>query len=132
MASPSISLLPIASLLPHERTLPARVQEIAREIASMGGVHALVASESGVVLDGHHRLTCLKRLGATLAPVVVVSYPSDQVRVLPRRKIRVTKSEVELRGQQGRPFPPKTTKHEFDYPLPSRRTSLQRLCRPVE
>jgi hypothetical protein len=123
----SITLLPTEHLKPHERTLPRRVKEVYHEISSTGGVHAIVASESGVVLDGHHRLRCLKQMGVACAPVVVVHYSSKKILVLPRRAVAVSKREVELRGLTGRPYPPKTTRHVFEFRLPSRRTSLRRL-----
>jgi len=127
------ALAAASSLRPHEETDKARQAEILREILRHGGVHPLVVSEDFVVLDGHHRLACLKLLGVEKIPVFVVDYFGNGISVSPRRgAILVSKELVVKRAKSGRLFPHKTTRHSFGHALPCARIPLKRLAATPE
>ncbi|NPA04955.1 MAG: ParB N-terminal domain-containing protein [Crenarchaeota archaeon] len=68
-------LAPIEELIPHEQVDPHHVKELAEDIASRGLVlrPIIVDGESGLVIDGHHRLEALRLLGARRAPIVAAA-----------------------------------------------------------
>jgi hypothetical protein len=92
-----------------------------------------VARGSWVILNGHHRVEALRRIGADRVPAWVFDYESDLIhleRWHPGPPI--TKSEVIQRAAEGRLFPPKTTRHRLVFDLPERSTPLSELLpRPV-
>lgn len=122
-----VSLVCTESLLPHEMTQADRLSKLLREIREDGflRVPILVDAKTGTVLDGHHRLEALRRLGAHLVPAALVDYDSPDVSVTPRRvDVPVSKAEVRRAAISGELMPPKTTRHalpidppELDVPL---------------
>jgi len=91
----------------------------------------LVAEESLVILNGHHRVAALRQLGARTAPAWVVDY-GDAAITLDRWDDgpRLAKSDVIARARSGHPYPPKTTRHRVLLDLPERPTSLTELGVP--
>ena len=90
----------------------------------------LVAEDSLVILDGHHRYFALKALGCTRVPAYVVDYASDSIRLTtwPGSPVEgVTKAEVIDRARAGRPFPAKTTRHRLSVRLEDRPVPLTEL-----
>jgi ParB-like chromosome segregation protein Spo0J len=70
------------------------------------------------VLDGHHRLNALKKLGYKKIPVFLVNYRSKDIRVYLRRKnifMDLLKKMVIKSGKEKRLFPDKTTRHLLKY-----------------
>ncbi|MFH1106331.1 MAG: ParB N-terminal domain-containing protein [Candidatus Micrarchaeota archaeon] len=118
-------MLPTSLLKAHERTSARREREVMAEIASAGGVHPLVVSEDFVVLDGHHRLACLKRIGIGMVPAVVVDYSGGGVSVSARRRRLPVSKELVMRvAESGRLLPCKSTRHLFRFKLPVDRVAL--------
>lgn len=115
MSTPSV--VPLEWLKAHEQYVEARVAELVEKFGRTGCVdYAVVADrETGTVIDGHHRLEALRRLGATLVPVHLVDYRDPELKVANWRKDEapVTKEDVLCHAREGRLFPPKTTKHDF-------------------
>lgn len=109
--------VPIEWLRAHEEYVEARVQELMDRFRKSGKVdYAIVADrKSGTVIDGHHRLETLRRLGAKEAPVVLVDYmdPVITVRNWRPQEPAPTKEEVVQRAAEGKLYPPKTTRHDF-------------------
>ena len=66
-----------------------------------------------VILDGHHRWTALRLLGARLAPVLVVDYWRHVELGSWRPGVTVTRREVLEAAVSGRLLPPKTTRHRL-------------------
>ena len=128
--SPEFALLPTSGLKIHEQIVPARVREIRKEIERTRRVEEpiLVARETGVILNGHHRYAALKELGATKIPAWVVEYDDERV-LLGRWEEgpEISKEEVVRRAHAGTPFGPKTTKHQILHDLPHRPTPLDEL-----
>lgn len=110
-------LVPLAWLKPHEDYVEERVRELTDRFRRAGCVdYAVVADrDTGTVIDGHHRLETLRRLGARLAPAVLVDYmdPSIGVRNWRPDEPAPDKREVVARAAKGRLYPPKTTRHDF-------------------
>jgi len=124
------ALLPIAVLKSHEQLNEATLQDLMVQIR-----HARVlidpiwvARGSLVILNGHHRVEALRRLGAERVSAWVIDYESDIIH-LGRWYAGppIPKSEVVRRGVEGRPFPPKTTRHRLLIDLPARPTPLSEL-----
>lgn len=114
-----IQLVAIQTLIAHERVNYIRCFVVCEQIKKSGGVRrpVLVDQESQVILDGHHRICALRRLGAKKAPVVYVRYPDSRIRVYLRRKELLTdllKQYVVERAKANKLFPSKTTRHIFD------------------
>ncbi|MCI4331733.1 MAG: ParB N-terminal domain-containing protein [Thermoplasmata archaeon] len=127
---PEFRLLEIASLSVHEEIDPVQVERLAREIERQGVVREpiWVAEGSHVILNGHHRFTALKKIGAVRVPAWVVSYDDPRVeldRWSPGPVL--TKAEVIERARSARPFPPKTTKHSLPSEVPPHPTPLSEL-----
>jgi len=78
-----VKLVPIIALRSHERVIEEHVEELMRQLLRDGRLYypVLVDEATMVVLDGHHRVEALKRLGARNIPALLVDYSSDVVRV---------------------------------------------------
>lgn len=109
--------MPLEWLKAHEEFVEDRVQELTRRFQASGRVdYAVVADvRTGTVVDGHHRLETLRRLGARLVPAVLVDYLDEAITVRCWREDEPapTKAEVVERAAAGRLYPPKTTRHDF-------------------
>lgn len=105
-------MLPINKLLAHEQVSQQRLVEIMSLINQKGIIvnPVIIDKKTKVVLDGHHRVECLKRLGCSLVPAMEVDYFSDQVRVFLRRE-ELIKEIVLSRALKKRLLPDKTTRH---------------------
>ena len=129
------ALIPISILKGHERIDEANLLEL---IAHLRRSQVLsdpiwVARGSSVILNGHHRVEALRRMGADRVPAWVLDYESELIHVERWRSgPPIAKSEVVRRAQEGRPFPPKTTRHRLLLDLPARPTRLSELLpRPL-
>ncbi len=118
----AIALAPIGMLRRHERFIDERVVRLYRDILDRGVLvkPLLVDSHTMIVLDGHHRLEALRRLGARVVPVLLVDYDDDRcVRVGSWREgWRVTKELVREVGLSGKLLPPRTSRHMLSFPVP--------------
>ncbi len=87
-----------------------------------------VAQGSWVILNGHHRVEALRRMGAERVPAWVLDYESELIH-LERWHTGppIAKSEVVQRAREGRLFPPKTTRHRLEFALPARPTPISEL-----
>lgn len=113
----SHELVPLEWLKAHEQFVEARVAELSERFRKNGCVdYAVVADRgTGTVIDGHHRLETLRRLGARRVPVVLVDYmdPAITVRNWRPDEPAPTKADVISRAADGKLYPPKTTRHDF-------------------
>jgi hypothetical protein len=116
-----IGLVPIHLLKSHERVIEERVVKLMREISSRGAQlrPILVDYKTLIILDGHHRVEALKRLGAKLVSAALVDYDSDCVKVSSwRPEWRVTKELVRRSGLTGNLLPPRTSRHQVCFEIP--------------
>jgi len=107
-----VVLLPLIQLRAHEQVCPQRLEEVMSLINKRGEIinPIIIDKKTRVILDGHHRVESLRRLGCRLAPVMAVDYFSEQVRVFLRRK-ELIKEMVLSRALKKRLLPDKTTRH---------------------
>lgn len=129
-ALPEFALVPIENLRAHERFDEESVAELVEELRRTGTFAdpIWVARASLVILNGHHRVEALRRLGAERVPAWLVDYETDLVTLEPWRPgIPITKAEVIHRATHGDLFPPKTTRHHLRVELPPRPTPLSEL-----
>ena len=123
-------LVPLDTLLEHEEIDPAGVDALAERIRRDGTVAdpIWVAAGSNVILNGHHRVAALRRLGARWAPAWVVDFHSDAVRLERWSEgPPIRKEEVVRRAHSRDLFAPKTTRHVLAVELPDRPTPLSDL-----
>ncbi|MEM0153486.1 MAG: ParB N-terminal domain-containing protein [Ignisphaera sp.] len=110
-------IMPIEVLRPHEGTLDGYIEYIARDIIASGYVKypIVVDIRTLVILDGHHRVEILRRLGIKYIPVFLVDYLQDYIDVYPLRKdIPVTKhSIIDMAVFKKAIYPPKTSRHIY-------------------
>jgi L-serine kinase (ADP) len=130
VGSPTFELIALDRLHIHEEVVEADLAHLIDSLRASRIVREpiLVAQESFVILNGHHRVAALRALGARAAPAWVVDYHDPEI-TLGRWTDgpALTKDEVIARARAGRPFPPKTTRHQILLNLPERPTSLTEL-----
>lgn len=85
----------------------------------------LVDRNSFVILDGHHRVLALKRLGCGVIPSYLVDYrdPGVEVTVWEPATVKITKESILNAALSGNLYPPKTSKHVWparfgEHPVP--------------
>ncbi|MCL4326329.1 MAG: ParB N-terminal domain-containing protein [Candidatus Thermoplasmatota archaeon] len=126
---PVYTLVEINLLKAHEQFVEEDVRNLVKIIKNEGNVREpiVVDIDTMVILNGHHRVEALKRLGAKYIPAYYVNYASDEVMVdkWPDAKDSVSKKEVIKRGMSGNLYPPKTSKHTFKYELKIIKTNLE-------
>lgn len=128
--APRFELVPLRRLRGHEEHEADRVDELMAEIRRAGAfVEPIwVARDTWVILNGHHRVEALRRMGMKRIPAWVFDYQGDHLdldRWSPGPPI--AKEEVVARAHQGQPFPPKTTRHRLRIALPRRSVPLEEL-----
>lgn len=107
-------LIDINLVLEHEKIRESKVLELVRHILVDGFVRTPIVVEDKhfVVLDGHHRLNALKRLGCKRIPSFIVDYSRDDIKVGSWRGGLCVSKELVLRaGISGRKLMPKTSRH---------------------
>ncbi len=130
MMAPEFALVPIDRLKGHEEFDPTKVDHLVAELRRTGTFSEpiWVARGSMVILNGHHRVEALRRLGARRAAAWLLDYDAETVRLEPWRPgPAIAKSEVVERAREGRLFPPKTTRHTLRVELPRRAVPLAEL-----
>lgn len=127
-----VLLVEIDKLRIHEKVDKSRVDELAGRIKNDGFLRnpVVVDSKTLVVLDGHHRLSALRRLNLKKIPVMLVDYLNGEVKVYLRRKelmMDLVKEAVLNRALRGEVFPIKTTRHLIKNRIRNRRVILDDL-----
>jgi hypothetical protein len=126
-----IALVPLTVLKPHEQDIPERVEALMRSLVE-DGVQIkpiLVDSKTLVILDGHHRVEALKRMGARYVAAVIVDYDDDECIAVGswREGWNVTKELVRRTGVEGKRLPPRTSRHMPRFEVPEVRVPIERL-----
>ena len=109
-----IVFIEIEELKEHEEIRPDYLEELKNEILSDGILKMPIAvdKKTYIILDGHHRLHALKKIGCQRIPVILFDYQSPEIKVLPHREGEtVTKEMIIQTALAGRRMPPKTSKH---------------------
>ena len=128
-----IALVSLDHLKPHEMIIEERVKDLQRRLVEDGMQirPILVDSKTMIILDGHHRVEALRRLGAKKVAAVLVDYDSDECISVAswREGWAVTKDEVRERGLSRNLYPPRTSRHMPRFRVPEVNVSLRELFR---
>ena len=112
----TFGIVSVMALVPHEQIIEDHLQELLETICRDGVLRqpVIVDRASMVILDGHHRVSAMKRLSCPLIPAYLVDYSDPSIVVHPRRAdIPVDKESVVRTGLRGIPYPPLTSRHEW-------------------
>ncbi len=110
----NICFIELEELKEHEEIRPDYLEELKNEILSDGILKMPIAvdKKTYIILDGHHRLHALKKIGCKRIPVILFDYQSPEIEVLPHREGEtITKEMIIQTALKGRKMPPKTSKH---------------------
>jgi len=110
----NICLIDLEALKEHEEIRPDYLEELKNEILFDGILKMPIAVDKNtfIILDGHHRLHALKKIGCKRIPVILFDYQSPEIEVLPHREGEtVTKEMIIETALTGGRMPPKTSKH---------------------
>ena len=127
-----VILAELKGLKEHEETIENNLKIRIKKIKKRGFYKPIIAdNQTNVILDGHHKWNAAKEFGLSKVPTIFVDYFKDvgvQVDVWPEcGKDSITKEEVIEMGLSGNVFPPKTSKHSFDFEIPSLSIPLEKL-----
>jgi hypothetical protein len=116
-----VAVRPIGFFRPSEEVDTAHVRQLAEEVRLSGTWLAPlpVEADSGLVMDGNHRLQVARLLGLQRLPCIPLRYGDDRLDVRCWKTGRPFSLD-ELRRIVALPevLPYKTTRHSFDPPLP--------------
>ena len=104
----------IEELKEHEEIRPDYLETLKNEILADGilKMPICIDKKTCIILDGHHRLQALKRLGCKKIPCVLVDYQSENISVIPWREGEtITKETIIDMALSGRKMSSKTSKH---------------------
>jgi hypothetical protein len=104
----------IEELKEHEEIRPDYLETLKNEILADGilKMPICIDQKTCIILDGHHRLQALKRLGCKKIPCVLVDYQSENISVIPWREGEtITKETIIDMALSGRKMSSKTSKH---------------------
>jgi hypothetical protein len=110
----NIVFLEMEELKEHEQIRPEYLEELKNEIISDGILKMPIAVDRNtyIILDGHHRLHALRKIGCKKIPVVLVDYQSPEIQVVTWREgEHITKDIIIHTALTGGRMPPKTSKH---------------------
>ncbi len=118
-------IVPISRLKPLEKVFPQHLNNLEAMINKDGFIlkAIIIDKKTGIVLDGSHRYIYLLKNGYTEAPVFMVDYLSDDIRVGTHLEHRffvdgatgISKQECIDKGLSGDVYPPRTTRHFFTF-----------------
>ncbi len=109
-----VCFVELETLKEHEEIRPEYLEQLKNEILLDGILKMPIAVDkaTSIILDGHHRLHALKRIGCKRIPVILFDYQSAEIKVVPHRDGEpVTKEMVIQTVLEGKRMPPKTSKH---------------------
>jgi len=128
--SAEFALIPLTELRAHERIEETTLSDLMSHIVRTQVLSdpIWVSRRGTVILNGHHRVEALRRIGADRVAAWVLDYDSELVHLERWRPgPPISKSEVVRRAEAGQLFPPKTTRHRLLLDLPAHPTPLSEL-----
>ena len=129
-----VRLVPVKWLKPHEEIKIKPRDKLLDMTNRWGGFTKpiLVDTNTGALLDGHHRLSVAKELGLKLIPAICLDYLNSELISLelwPNANIEsIDKADVIEMCLGNELYPPKTTKHVVIYDLPPILVALEELA----
>ena len=130
-----VSLVSLDWLKPHEEIKVKNRDKLLDMTKRWGGFTKpmLVDSETGAILDGHHRHSVAVSLNLKRVPVILIDYLRDkqiEVDVWPGCGLdAITKQQVIDMSLSGNLYPPKTSKHTISNHMPPIHVLLEELER---
>tara|TARA_B100001113_G_scaffold192583_1_gene157878 strand:- start:8553 stop:8972 length:420 start_codon:yes stop_codon:yes gene_type:complete len=130
-----VSLVSLDWLKPHEEIKVKNRDKLLDMTKRWGGFTKpmLVDSETGAILDGHHRHSVAVSLNLKRVPVILIDYLRDkqiEVDVWPGCGLdTITKQQVIDMSLSGNLYPPKTSKHTISNHMPPIHVLLEELER---
>lgn len=121
---PMVFLVPIDWLKPHEEILSKNAEKLHEMTLRWGGYTKplLIDSNSGSILDGHHRYQVALNLGLLRVPALLFDYLVDdsiQVEAWPTSgKSHLNKQEIVDMALSDDLFSPKTSRHIVNCEVP--------------
>ena len=119
-----VSLVDLDWLKPHEEIKIKNRDKLLEMTKKWGGFTKplLVDSQTGSILDGHHRHSVAVCLNLKRVPAILIDYLSNDeisVDVWPGSGLEtITKQQVIDMSQSGDLYPPKTSKHTISNHMP--------------
>ncbi|MEM2094306.1 MAG: ParB N-terminal domain-containing protein [Candidatus Bathyarchaeia archaeon] len=110
----NMRVVSIEELRGHEDIDPAHLEALTTQIEADGILKKPIVADdcTRVILDGHHRVAALKKLGCRKVYVCFVDYASSRIVVEPGKSGKAMNKEVVLRaGLSGKLLPPKSSRH---------------------
>ena len=132
-----VELVPVETLLPHEKVEEHRVDNLEKMTLRWRAYTKplLVDRKTGTILDGHHRTKVAVRMELQCLPCVLIDYLEDDgisVSVWPNSgRESIQKEEVIEAALSGNLFEPKTSRHMLSDHLPPISVPLARLQQPA-
>lgn len=111
-----IKLLKLTELKRHEQIMESRVLQLMKIIKNKGVFNKpiIVEKNTKIILDGHHRVEAMKKLGYQKIPAELVDYKDIKVKLRHKNlPISLIRELVLLSGSRGSLLPRKTTKHYY-------------------
>ena len=130
-----VSLVSLDWLKPHEEIKVKNRDKLLDMTKRWGGFTKpmLVDSETGAILDGHHRHSVAVSLNLKRVPVILIDYLRDkqiEVDVWPGCGLdTITKQQVIDMSLSDNLYPPKTSKHTISNHMPPIHVLLEELER---
>lgn len=118
--TPGITLIDVEKLHPIEEYSEERVCSLVEKIKKeqKWTVPLIVETKNYMILDGHHRFECAKRLHLNKVPALLVNYNSVSVWSL-RKEIKVSQDIVRKYVITNKKiYPYKTVKHKYNFVVP--------------
>lgn len=128
-----VSLVSLDWLKPHEEIKVKNRDKLLDMTKRWGGFTKpmLVDSQTGAILDGHHRHSVAVSLNLKRVPVILINYLDDkqiEVDVWPGCGLdNITKQQVIDMSLSGNLYPPKTSKHTISNHMPPIHVLLEEL-----
>ncbi len=118
-------IVPISRLIPLEQVFPIHLKNLEEMIDRDGFIlkAIIIDKNTGIILDGSHRYVYFLKKGFKTAPVHLIDYDDENIRVgtrlrhrfLIEEEINISKYECKRRALKGDLFPPRTTRHFFPF-----------------
>ncbi len=131
----TVVIMAISFFRSSEEVSLADVEQLAKQISAAQRWIAPIPVEknTGIVMDGNHRLQAAKLLGLTHLPCVLIEYDDPRVSVFEWDKEHPYPVDdifhAVIHSEQVLPY--KTTRHVFSPPLPQTEIGLRELMLPV-
>ena len=104
-------------IFPHEEVLEERSSGLINYISSLKPwtivPSILICSDSGVIIDGHHRYYVLKKLGYEKVPVTLIKYDSKKIITHNIKDKQLSKKFIIKSAMSKKLLEPKSSMHHY-------------------